>query len=164
MPSVKDILKYIRINQGDLYSQLLYVERIIKQNSIFKVFTNFENKGFLCNYINSNCKKISFNSLDKKHFGEYDNFENVKFINKPLENVNIQEYDLIHLNCNHNFDDWCSYIKRILRNNPKFIILSNTKLKETQTKCIINCIYKKKYEIIKIFKGYYGCVVFKLVK
>ena len=44
MPSVKDVLKYIRINQGDLYSQLLYVERIIKQNSIFKVFTNFENK------------------------------------------------------------------------------------------------------------------------
>lgn len=164
MPSVEDILKNIRTNQGDLYGQILFLERIIKQYGVKTIFTNYENEGFLCNYIKSNASKISLNSLNEKHFGEYDEFDNVKFINKTLEKINIQKYDLIHLNCNHNFNDWCAYIKRILRDNPKFIVLSNTKLQDKQTKCIINCIYKKKYEIIKIFKDYYGCVVFKLVK
>lgn len=164
MPSVEDIILNIRTNQADLYGQLIYFDRIISQYNVKTIFTNFENEGFLCNYIKNNVSKISFNSLDEKHFSEYGNFENVKFINKPLENINIQDYDLIHLNCNHNFDDWSIYIKRILRNNPKFIVLSNTKINQKQTEYIINCIYNKKYEMIKIFKDYNGCIVFKYAK
>ena len=164
MPSVEDILNNIRTNQGDLYGQLLFIERLIKQYNLKTVFINYENEGFLCSYIKNNFSKISFNSINGKHFGEFGNFDNIKFINKPFEKVNIREYDLMHINCNHNFEDWTSYIKRIIKDDPQFIVLSNTKLNPTQTEQIIKCIYKKKYEIIKIFKDYYGCVVFKLVK
>jgi hypothetical protein len=164
MPSIDDILNNIRTNQGDLYGHILFVTRIIKQYGIKSVFTNYASEGFLCNYVKNNAEKISFNCVDEKHYGEYGNFDNIKFINKPLEKVNIQKYDLIHLNCNHKFDDWSVYLKRILKDSPKFIVLSNTKLNQNQTESIINCIYKNKYEIIKLFNDYNGCVVFKFVK
>ncbi len=164
MNEVDNILSKISHNQVDLYNQILFLKRLIEQHRVNSVFINYSNEGFLCNYVKSKISKITFNSINDKHYKEYGSFSKVKYVNKKLEKIMIQNYDMYHWDSSQNFDDWCEFVRRMLRIPPKFIILSNTKINVKQTACIIDCIFKKKYEIIKMFDDYFGCVVLKLIK
>ena len=78
-----------------------------------------------------------------------------------MEDVKIREYDLIHLDTTQEFNSWEFFISRMLRNNPKFLILSNTKIKPKQTNEVIQNIFKKHYHIDTTFDDYKGTIILK---
>jgi len=161
MLELENVVAKVKSNQYDLYNQLVEVEKVVRQNEIKNIFLNYTNEGFLAKYLLLPINKLTFNSYDFKHFSEYGNFENCTFVSHKLETINIQDYDLMHFDCTHNFKDWESYLKRILRLNPKYIILSNTRINQLETIKIVKGVFHKTYDIQSVMDGYNGLMIFK---
>ena len=125
------------------------------------MFINISDEGFVANYIKYTKEKVCLNSIDDKHFKEFEGYDNCTYTNTDLEDVKIREYDLLHLDTTQEFDSWELFIARMLRNNPKFLILSNTKIKPQQTNEVLQNIFKKHYHIHTTFDDYKGTIILK---
>ncbi len=161
MEAIEQILEFTRKNKADLWGQCLEIQRLINSHRITKVFLNYSDEGFVANYIKYVKEKVCLNSIDDKHFKEFGGFDNCKYTNNNLENIKIREYDLLHLDTTQQFKSWELFIARMLRYNPKFIILSNTKLDTKKTNNIIKNILKKHYHIDTTFEDYKGTIILK---
>lgn len=161
MGEIENILQYTRKNKGDQWNQIVELQRLINSHKIQKVFINDSNEGFLANYIKYVQEKVCLNSIDDKHFKDFGNFENCKYLSIPLEKVNIQNYELIHIDTNHDFNDWDIFMGRMIRLNPKFIVLTNTKIDTHKSKKILKSVFKKHYHIHKEFSDYNGTLILK---
>ncbi len=161
MKAIDKILENIKNNKADLWGQCVQIQRLINANKIKRVFINYSNEGFVANYIKYVKEKVCLNSIDDKHFKEFGGFDNCKYTNNNLENIKIREYDLLHLDTTQQFKSWELFIARMLRYNPKFIILSNTKLDTKKTNNIIKNILKKHYHIDTTFEDYKGTIILK---
>jgi hypothetical protein len=163
MIEIDKILDYTKKNKGDLFIQLIEIQRLINSHRIKSVFLNISDEGFIANYIKYVKGKVCLNSIDDKHFKEFGDYDNCTYINNELEKINIQEYDLIHLDTNQSFDNWDLFISRIIRLNPKHIILSNTLKNPNQSNKIIQSIFKKHYHIDTMLEGYNGTIILKFM-
>lgn len=161
MEQIENILQTIKKTKGDQWNQLLELQRLINAHRIQTVFINQSDEGFVANYIKYTKEKVCLNSIDDKHFEEFGNYEKCKYVNVPLEKVNIQDYEMIHIDTTHNFNDWEIYIARIIRLNPKFIVLTNTSIDTQKTKTILQSIFKKHYHIDTQFANFKGTVILK---
>ena len=161
MEAIEQILQFTKKNKSDLWGQCLEIQRLINSHRINKVFTNNSDEGFVANYIKFIKEKICLNSIDEKHFKEFEGYENCTFTNVTLEDIKIRDYDLLHLDLAHDFNSWEFFISRMLRNNPKFLILSNTKIKPQKSKEVLQNIFKKHYHIDTTFDDYKGTIILK---
>ena len=161
MEAIEQILQFTRKNKADLWSQCLEIQRLINSHRISKVFINISDEGFVANYIKHIKEKVCLNSIDDKHFKDFEGYDNCTYTNVNLEDVKIREYNLLHLDMTQEFDSWELFIARMLRNNPKFLILSNTKIKPQQTNEVLQNIFKKHYHIDTTFDDYKGTIILK---
>ena len=161
MGAIEQILQFTRKNKSDLWGQCIELQRLITSHRIKNVFTNVSDEGFIANYIKFVKDKVCLNSINDKHFKEFEGYDNCTYINKSLEGVKIRQYDLLHLDATQDFNSWELFISRMLRNNPKFIVLSNTKTKPQQTSEVLQNIFKKHYHIDTTFDDYYGTIILK---
>jgi hypothetical protein len=161
MEAIEQILQFTKKNKADLWGQCLEIQRLINSHRIIKVFINISDEGFVANYIKYTKEKVCLNSIDDKHFKEFEGYDNCTYTNTDLEDVKIREYDLLHLDTTQEFDSWELFISRMLRNNPKFLILSNTKIKPQQTNEVLQNIFKKHYHIDTTFDDYKGTIILK---
>ena len=161
MEEIERILEYTRKNKSDLWGQCIEIQRLINSHRITTVFTNNSDEGFMANYIKNIKEKICLNSQDDKHFKDFEVYDNCTYTNMSLEDIKIRYYELLHLDTTHEFDSWDLFIARMLRNNPKFIVLANTKIEPQQTKEILQSILKKHYHIDTTFDDYRGTIILK---
>ena len=161
MEQIENILQTTKKTKGDQWNQLLELQRLINSHRIQTVFINQSDEGFLANYIKYTKEKVCLNSIDDKHFEEFGNYQNCKYVNVPLEKVNIQDYEMIHIDTKHGFSDWENYIARIIRLNPKFIVLTNTKADTHKSNIILQSVFKKHYHIDTQFEDFNGTVILK---
>ena len=161
MEQIDNILQHTRKNKGDLWNQLIEIQRLLNSHRIKRVFINQSDEGFLANYIKYTEEMVSLNSVDDKHFQEFGNYDNCKYINVPLEKVNVQNYEIMHIDTTHDFNDWEIYVARITRLNPKFIVLTNTKINSYTSRIILENIFKKHYHIDTTFDDYKGTIILK---
>jgi hypothetical protein len=162
MEEIDIILGYTKRFKADLWGQCVELQRLINGHRITKVFTNVSDEGFVANYIKYVKGKVCLNSIDDKHFKDFGGYDNCTYTNSILEKVNIRKgYDLIHLDTAQEFNFWDLFISRIIRNNPKFIVLSNTKKLPQQTNEVMKNIFKKHYHIDTTFDDYKGTIILK---
>ena len=159
MEELDKILQTTRNTKGDQWKQLVELQRLINSHRMQSVFINQSDEGFLANYIKYTKEKVCLNSTDDKHFQEFGNYEKCKYVNVPLEKVNIQSYEMIHIDTNHDFNDWNVYMARMMRLNPKFIVLTNTKI--DSHKSILESVFKKHYHIDTQFEDFKGTIILK---
>ena len=161
MEQIENILQYTRKNKGDQWNQLIEIQRLINSHRIKSVFVNQSDEGFIANYIKYTKEKVCLNSIDDKHFKEFGDYENCTYLNLPLETVNIQKYELMHINTNHDFVDWEMFMARMLRLNPKYLVLTNTKIEPHKKNKILQNVFKKHYHIDTQFEDYNGTIILK---
>ena len=118
-------IHWARDNQKDLYKLVKVSEKLINQNSIRTIFTNLSNETYLASFIsNPNVKKVTFNSLDKKHFKEWDGFDKCTFVNRLHFKITIKPYDLVQFDCTHFIEDWSQFASIMTFNSTKIVILN----------------------------------------
>lgn len=161
MDGLEKILEYTKKNKADLWGQCLELQRLINAHRIKTVFINLSDDGFLANYIKFVSDKVCLNSIDDKHYKDFGGYDNCTYTNVDLEGIKIKEYELLHLDSTQDFSSWEMYISRMIRNNPKFIVLSNTKTIPHQTSVILQNIFKKHYHIDTTFDDYKGTIILK---
>ena len=160
MEKIEEILNYTKKNKCDLHSHLLHISNLLRTHNIKSVFTNNSEQGHIANFVKFLDGNISLNSQsdDCEMFGDY---ENCNYINKQLETIKIQDYEMMQLDCSQEFNDWDLYTARIIRLNPKFVILCNTKKNIQNSKIILKALTRKPYNIDTTFDDYYGMIILK---
>jgi len=161
MDGLEKILEYTKKNKADLWGQCLELQRIINSHRIKKVFINLSDEGYIANYIKYITDKVCLNSIDDKHYKDFGGYDNCTYTNVDLENIKINQYDLLHLDSSKDFVAWDMFISRMIRNCPKFIVLSNTKINPHQTNEVLQNIFKKHYHIDTTFDDYKGTIILK---
>jgi len=161
MEGIEQILQFTKKNKADLWGQCLDLQRLINSHRIKRVFLNVSDEGYLANYIKFVEEKVCLNSIDDKHFKEFEGYDNCTYTNVDLEDVKIREYELIHLDSSKDFDNLDLFIARMLRKNPKFIVLSNTKIEPNRTSLVMQNIFKKHYHIDTTYEDYKGTIILK---
>lgn len=154
MEALEYIIQHTKKNQADLYDHLLYAERMINKWGIKSVFSIFPNESFIAKYLSLKMSKVCLNS-DPKH-NKFESYDNFKFIDKEQENVVIRDYDLIHVNCVKNFNDWNLYAHRVVKSSTKLIFISNTKIDHNLTMPVVNAFMNKGFMIDNTIDSYYG--------
>jgi len=161
MNKIDEIISYTKKNKCDLYSHTMFLMNLINSHNITSVFTNNYEIGHIANFIKYVDGKIILNSQNKNETDNLSQYENLKCVNKDLEKINIGNYQLIQIDCSHKFENWSLYIARIIRLNPKFIVLCNTKKEPENSKIILNTISRSHYNIDTTFEDYYGMITLK---
>jgi len=161
MNELKEKIVWARNNQKDLYELVDVSTKIIQQNDISKVFTNFANETYLASFIQEpKIKSVVFNSLDRKHYKEWEGFKKCKFLNKLHFKVVVGEYDLMQFDCSHFIEDWKHFAGYMISNSTKFIYLNNTEsVSKEERNEIVKSFYLQDFFIHQSFDGYYGKII-----
>tara|TARA_B100001778_G_C18360186_1_gene526031 strand:- start:20 stop:541 length:522 start_codon:yes stop_codon:yes gene_type:complete len=161
LDELENKIHWARDKQKDLYKLVKVSEKLINQNKIRTIFTNLSNETYLASFIsNSNVNKVTFNSLDNKHFKEWEGFSKCTFINKLHFKISIKPYDLVQFDCNHFIEDWGLFASNMTFDSTKIVILNGIdNVEKDIQKDIIRSFFEQDFFIHKRIKGYYGCLI-----
>ena len=161
MNELEEKLIWARHNQPDLYELIVEIKRLIRSNSINSIYTNLSNETFLAFFVQEpSINKILFNTLQLKHFKEWEGFKKIKILNKLPENIKISHYDLLQIDCNHFVDDWKLFFCNNIYPDCNFVILNNTnQVDKKKRNEIIKSVYFQNFYIHKKFDRYNGCII-----
>lgn len=163
MNDIDSLLSIVKRKHTDQWNQLLVIRRLINTNNVDKVFTNSHDVGFLANYLKYAKEKVVFNTNSPNEYTLVDNNQKGVFCLADLEKVNLGvNYDLMHFDLSHDFDDWEMFIHRMIANQSKSIVLSNTMLSYDKSIIVSRTIINRGYELDRIFNDYNGTLIFKI--
>ena len=155
MDNVESLWLKINNKQKDQARQIIELKRYINQKNVQSVFINYSDDGFLTGYLHNEVKNISLNTLEPNYFHSFEPYNSIKMINKAQEYVNIRNYDLIHFDVLHKFNDLNLFLNRIEPLADKVIVLSRTETNKANTNAYLDYL-SVNWDVVYDDKGYYG--------